>query len=91
MAIVKTVVYATAKILIFLQITTHAGMDGREVGCLCYCKDTNFSANHNPLAGLICGRTVVYATAKILIFLQITTSTYLFLIAFALFMLLQRY
>ena len=67
------VVYATAKILIFLQITTDRyGVSGTG-SCLCYCKDTNFSANHNRINSGVDSGTVVYATAKILIFLQITT------------------
>lgn len=33
--------------------------------CLCYCKDTNFEANHNPEDGEIMRLPVVYATAKI--------------------------
>ena len=41
--------------------------------CLCYCKDTNFKANHNDFHTPMFDGTVVYATAKILILKQITT------------------
>ena len=46
---------------------------GKDKGCICLCKDTNFKANHNipELEELI--YEVVYAYAKILILKQITT------------------
>ena len=42
-------------------------------GCLCHCKGTNFLANHNT--AMYAGNVSldVYATAKVLIFQQITT------------------
>ena len=70
---IEFVVYATAKILIFLQITTQTYDESEVRRCLCYCKDTNFSANHNRKKIYENENNVVYATAKILIFLQITT------------------
>ncbi len=42
-------------------------------GCLCFCKDTNFLANHNLSAEVVTKAIDVYASAKILIFKQITT------------------
>ena len=46
----QKVFYATAKVLIFQQITTHDGTNTDALpGVLCYCKGTNFSANHNTL------------------------------------------
>ena len=67
------VVYATAKILILKQITTQRIALHLSRCCLCYCKDTNFKANHNTVSLEIQVRMVVYATAKILILKQITT------------------
>ena len=67
-------VYATAKILIFQQITTLRSPCRRFQRCLCHCKDTNFSANHNFVVQNNDRQSGVYATAKILIFQQITTS-----------------
>ncbi len=60
-------------------------------GCLCYCKDTNFKANHNTQWTDVFIVCVVYATAKILILKQITTATGIVLFHRELFMLLQRY
>ena len=85
------VVYATAKILIFLQITTDSLPLAPVLRCLCYCKDTNFSANHNQALNSLYLLIVVYATAKILIFLQITTKVREGCTTAWLFMLLQRY
>ena len=59
--------------------------------CLCYCKDTNFKANHNLLILDLILWIVVYATAKILILKQITTIFILQCLMVLLFMLLQRY
>ena len=43
------VVFAGAKILIFQQITTTSTVANIVTGCFCWCKDTNFSANHNAV------------------------------------------
>ena len=59
--------------------------------CLCHCKDTNFKANHNITGVAVGAMAVVYATAKILILKQITTSQVLLLVLWLLFMPLQRY
>ena len=88
---IAEVVYATAKILILKQITTQLQYQLGVMGCLCYCKDTNFKANHNAMeAECPCG-VVVYATAKILILKQITTSDTGGCESPLLFMLPQRY
>ena len=69
------VVFAGAKILIFQQITTEFRPDEYDSSCFCWCKDTNFSANHNTAGAKKYGENVVFAGAKILIFQQITTNT----------------
>ena len=85
------VVHATAKILIFQQITTNNGDAWEPYGCTCYCKDTNFSANHNHFSTEPTALAVVHATAKILIFQQITTRHRKGGQQTLLYMLLQRY
>ena len=85
------VVYASAKILIFQQITTEEKCDIHIIGCLCLCKDTNFLANHNMDRTCITHQRVVYASAKILIFQQITTTVAPARMGCGLFMPLQRY
>ena len=67
------VVFAGAKILIFQQITTIDKSPCHLNSCFCWCKDTNFSANHNHTVVALHQDTVVFAGAKILIFQQITT------------------
>ena len=42
-----SVVFANAKILILKLITTMLFINGKSIGCICQCKDTNFKANHN--------------------------------------------
>ena len=59
--------------------------------CFCWCKDTNFSANHNDENGNILGLQVVFAGAKILIFQQITTHWLSAAQDTQLFLLVQRY
>ena len=84
-------VYASAKILIFQQITTQDWQAFRWSGCLCLCKDTNFLANHNQSKKGIKPDGDVYASAKILIFQQITTRVRIFQHRHQMFMPLQRY
>ena len=64
---------------------------GKDKGCICLCKDTNFKANHNipELEELI--YEVVYAYAKILILKQITTASYASKYVTKLYMPMQRY
>ena len=88
---VEAVVFAGAKILIFQQITTIDPNDLAEEGCFCWCKDTNFSANHNCSALRKAAYFVVFAGAKILIFQQITTALARLIEALGLFLLVQRY
>ncbi len=67
-------VSATAKVLIFQQITTQIWSHWNDFRCFCHCKGTNFSANHNRKNKLLLMWRDVSATAKVLIFQQITTS-----------------
>ena len=48
-------------------------MSGRDLGCLCYCKDTKLKAIHNKKMIVNKKQFVVYATAKILNWKQFTT------------------
>ena len=59
--------------------------------CLCWCKGTNFLANHNSYAAAALNEAVVYAGAKVLIFQQITTEQAEDGDDGVLFMLVQRY
>ena len=68
-----SVVYAGAKVLIFSQITTIINHYQKVACCLCWCKGTNFFANHNTYFKMVVRDKVVYAGAKVLIFSQITT------------------
>ena len=43
--------------------------------CFCHCKDTNSKAIHNTSILLLTWARIVFATAKILIRKQFTTST----------------
>ena len=70
----KRVVFATAKILIWKQFTTHFQSNLLKFRCVCNCKDTNLKAIHNLYwMNEIFGH-VVFATAKILIWKQFTTQ-----------------
>ena len=84
-------VYATAKVLIFQQITTFGCLGLKINRCLCHCKGTNFLANHNRCSHRDSLPYDVYATAKVLIFQQITTRCYVDVLKFQMFMPLQRY
>ena len=68
------VVFATAKILIWKQFTTESNVHIYLWGCVCNCKDTNLKAIHNIIS--VCQQMllVVFATAKILIWKQFTTT-----------------
>ena len=68
-----SVVFATAKILIWKQFTTDRDQNGRANGCVCNCKDTNLKAIHNGKRLFNDSTSVVFATAKILIWKQFTT------------------
>ena len=60
-------------------------------GCCCYCKGTNFQANHNTGGSSNRGMTVVVATAKVQIFKQITTVLIHEIACHVLLLLPQRY
>ena len=85
------VVYYSAKILNFLQITTLRAPPASSCRCLLQCKDTKFSANHNRSACSPPPLLVVYYSAKILNFLQITTGSGTTALAAMLFIIVQRY
>ena len=85
------VVFAGAKILIFQQITTIYPIVILVNSCFCWCKDTNFSANHNIVVLHNQHTQVVFAGAKILIFQQITTQVNRHKRISRLFLLVQRY
>ena len=70
---IRTVVFATAKILIWKQFTTHKKLHVGYICCVCNCKDTNLKAIHNPCSRALSIWAVVFATAKILIWKQFTT------------------
>ena len=86
-----SVVFAGAKILIFQQITTDNVFLNVTKSCFCWCKDTNFSANHNCPNYEYIENEVVFAGAKILIFQQITTNMSRANACTLLFLLVQRY
>ena len=76
-AVVKksfSVVFATAKILIWKQFTTKKVAWNVIARCVCNCKDTNLKAMHNLVGQTFLANGVVFATAKILIWKQFTTS-----------------
>ena len=68
------VVFATEKILIWKQFTTFMQTIDPEKSCVCNCKDTNLKAIHNRTFWPLPYRPVVFATAKILIWKQFTTT-----------------
>ena len=85
------VVFATAKILIWKQFTTHYRLYCRTLSCVCNCKDTNLKAIHNTSSLKIYLKVVVFATAKILIWKQFTTNGRSKYIPIRLCLQLQRY
>ena len=66
-------------------------MLAKHISCFCWCKDTNFSANHNCTPDEATKLKVVFAGAKILIFQQITTEHPTMPQQATLFLLVQRY
>ena len=64
---------------------------GTDTCCCCYRKGTNFQANHNYGWRPIEQANVVVATAKVQIFKQITTCTYIHINYIGLLLLPQRY
>ena len=85
------VVLYDAKILIFQQITTRTRQEDRPWRCSLWCKDTNFSANHNSSSYAFLAACVVLYDAKILIFQQITTHMTEHQRQQRLFFMMQRY
>ena len=61
------------------------------IGCLLWCKDTNFNAIHNFYAVVFFRNSAVYYGAKILILMQFTTLSEQFRKLSQLFIMVQRY
>ena len=59
-------------------------------GCFCFCKGNQFYANHNIYCKVTKKIPVVFAFAKVINFMLITTQVGLLIIVFVLFLLLQR-
>ena len=68
-----SVVFVTAKVMNFEQITTYIHCVFDITGCLCHRKGNEFWANHNFFELLILRLIVVFVTAKVMNFEQITT------------------
>ena len=83
--------FATAKILIWKQFTTINQVGSMLSSCVCNCKDTNLKAIHNSVKHETIVTTVVFATAKILIWKQFTTIEPLYIEVPWLCLQLQRY
>ena len=58
--------------------------------CFCFCKGNQFYANHNMLGHLQTVGKVVFAFAKVINFMLITTAACFLLFKDKLFLLLQR-
>ena len=58
-----------------LITTVHLGQSTNE-GCFCFCKGNQFYANHNGSMGVFSFPFVVFAFAKVLNFMLITTDMY---------------
>ena len=86
-----SVVFATAKILIWKQFTTINREFADIPGCVCNCKDTNLKAIHNSQFSVLPSSLVVFATAKILIWKQFTTILCMCVSCIWLCLQLQRY
>ena len=74
--VINGVVFVTAKVMNFEQITTPFLLTRYTFGCLCYRKGNEFWANHNQKRRRYRRREVVFVTAKVMNFEQITTATY---------------
>ena len=57
-----------------MLITTHRGLVLVNVSCFCFCKGNQFYANHNVVFKYILRTTVVFAFAKVINFMLITTA-----------------
>ena len=69
----RLVVFVTAKVMNFEQITTSKPTINIDNGCLCHRKGNEFWANHNRKACTKYHNRVVFVTAKVMNFEQITT------------------
>ena len=67
------VVFVTAKVMNFEQITTVGTISFASNGCLCHRKGNEFWANHNIVCCIMLYVFVVFVTAKVMNFEQITT------------------
>ena len=67
------IVFVTAKVMNFEQITTATNWINSSANCLCHRKGNEFWANHNRLLLVVCLWPIVFVTAKVMNFEQITT------------------
>ena len=70
----ELVVFVTAKVMNFEQITTAVLLSNCSCRCLCYRKGNEFWANHNLIHEYVSCVNVVFVTAKVMNFEQITTN-----------------
>ena len=84
------VVFAFAKVINFMLITTNNKVITTLVCCFCFCKGNQFYANHNWATSRESGARVVFAFAKVINFMLITTSGMPRRTITQLFLLLQR-
>ena len=68
------VVFAFAKVINFMLITTNNKVITTLVCCFCFCKGNQFYANHNEWDAAKDDHTVVFAFAKVINFMLITTG-----------------
>ena len=79
--LINLVVFVTAKVMNFEQITTACTMSPTVSSCLCHRKGNEFWANHNTLTLTKLAVMVVFVTAKVMNFEQITTLCNKFFVA----------
>ena len=70
------VVFAFAKVINFMLITTLSAGSWLSEGCFCFCKGNQFYANHNRRDRINSRAHVVFAFAKVINFMLITTLLY---------------
>ena len=67
------IVFVTAKVMNFEQITTRSRRAHATAYCLCHRKGNEFWANHNYCSNRFRHQGIVFVTAKVMNFEQITT------------------
>ena len=84
------VVFAFAKVINFMLITTVLNPFAPNKSCFCFCKGNQFYANHNRGPNIPKYTCVVFAFAKVINFMLITTKVLKPTKSNRLFLLLQR-